>query len=425
MAQTQASSNAGPGGDLEVRADRIVVRDGALISTSTAGAGDAGLLTLEADELFVSGVRTGVSAQTRQIENGGRAGDMHLTVDRIELRDGAQISTTTAGSGDGGQLRITAREIYLEGVSRDRGTGITAQTLMEAAGAGRGGELIVVADHLEIHGAAQISTSSGGSGDAGRVSVTAGRILVDGRGLANVAGFTSQTRLATDDARGGDIRVSADSLEIRAGGQISATSASQGDAGNLRIRVGDRLVLHDSAVTAEAEQSGGGSVTIDALGTVTLMGSTITTSVAGGDRNAGNITITDPAVLAMVDGSEIRANAFEGAGGNVQIVTGNLLQHPDAVISASSERGIDGEINIDATEADLSSGLLALGGSFLVDPDLPSPCAVHRVDTASTFTLGVTGLPAAPDEFMSGEYLDIPGSANLATRRFFLGGDCG
>ena len=425
IAQTRASANAGRGGDLQVSADRIVLRDGALISTSTPGAGDAGDLILNAGELSLAGVNTGVSSQTAQQDNGGRAGDMVLTVDRIVVRDGAVISTTTMGSGDGGGLRISAGEIILAGADFQRSAGIAAQTGMVGENAGRGGELIVQADYLEIRGVAQISSSSGGGGDAGDVSVTADRILVDGEGLpVLLAGITSQAGLATGDARGGDVRVSARVLELRDSGQISATSVSRGDAGDLLIRVGERLVLDDSAITAEAGQSGGGAVTIDTTGSVSLAGSTITTSVAGGDRNAGNITLTTPVTLAMVDGSEIRANAFEGAGGNVRIVTDNLLQHPSGVISASSERGVDGDINIDATEADLGSGLLALGSRFLVDPELPTPCGVYRPDTASTFALGGAGLPAAPDGFLSGDYLAIPTGANSAAGRFFLGGGC-
>ena len=238
------------------------------------------------------------------------------------------------------------------------------------------------------------------------------------------AGITAQSGFPDGDTTGGNLRVTAQVLEIHAGARISATSISRGDAGDLSIRVSDRLVLDGGAITATAAQAGGGAVTIDAPGSVSLTGSLIATSVLGGGRNAGNITLTTPRTLAMVDGSEIRANAVEGAGGNVRIVTDNLLQHPDGVISASSQRGVDGEISIDATEADLGTGLLALGGSFLVDPTLPTPCGVYDPATASTFTLGAGGLPAALDGFLSGDYLDVPANLTMVAGRFFLSDGC-
>jgi len=284
----------------------------------------------------------------------------------------------------------------------------------------------VTADRLVIIDGSRISAVTFGSGDAGNLSISAGEMYLSGDGSAFFTGLATQAN-ADSAGQGGDLSVTADRLVIRDGAQISAATFASGDAGNLVIRVEEQLTINRAgiATAAVSDAAGGGSITIETPGTVTLVGSGITTSVAGGDRNAGNITLTTPLTLVMLNGSGIRANAFEGAGGNVRIVTDNLLQHPDGVISASSERGVDGEISIDTTEADLSTGLLALGGTFLVDPTLPTPCGVYDAASVSTFTLGAGGLPAAPDAFLSGDYLDVPASAQTVAGRFFLGSGCG
>ena len=76
----------------------------------------------------------------------------------------------------------------------------------------------------------------------------------------------------------------------------------------------------------------------------------------------GHINI-DPTFLVL-DQSRIQANAFEGNGGNISITAGFLLVTPDSVIEASSQRGIDGIINVDAPDSDVAGSLTALNANF-------------------------------------------------------------
>ncbi|NJK51055.1 hypothetical protein HC931_25740 [Candidatus Gracilibacteria bacterium] len=106
----------------------LFVRDGAQISTTTSGPGDAGALTINASEsvqligtsnstLDNSQKRSVVSAATSGTGKGGT-----LTVDTKNLlvRDGAAISTSTTGAGDAGSLTVNASEsVQLIGTSNN------------------------------------------------------------------------------------------------------------------------------------------------------------------------------------------------------------------------------------------------------------------------------------------------------------------
>ena len=105
--------------------------------------------------------------------------------------------------------------------------------------------------------------------------------------------------------------------------------------------------------------------------------------------------------------ARIRANAFGGNGGNIVIVAGNFFQTPDNVISASSSLGIEGTIEIDSPETDVSGGLVVLSASFLdASAQLADRCAT-RIGLASSSLTGVGrgGLPLAPDGAVPSFYL--------------------
>lgn len=146
--------------------------------------------------------------------------------------------------------------------------------------------------------------------------------------------------------------------------------------------------------------AGGFDLVLCVLLFVTLVNSRIVTTVAGGDDNAGNITLSEPVALTLVNGSRIQANAFEGMGGNVDIAADTLISDLPlaAAITASSERGVSGEISISSPDVDISAALVELSKAFQ-DPGsrLRDPCGLYRRTASGTFRVaGLGGLPAEP-----------------------------
>uniref|UniRef100_A0ACD5H009 Uncharacterized protein n=1 Tax=Desertifilum tharense IPPAS B-1220 TaxID=1781255 RepID=A0ACD5H009_9CYAN len=117
------------------------VRDGAQISALTAGAGAGGRIFIQAAEVDLSGVGfleeafpTGIGATTF---GAGDGGTIEMVVGSLRMSDRAQVTTTTAGDGNAGNISIRAQSVDLTG---DR-TGIFAQVDPEAVGEGEMCEL--------------------------------------------------------------------------------------------------------------------------------------------------------------------------------------------------------------------------------------------------------------------------------------------
>lgn len=128
--------------------------------------------------------------------------------------------------------------------------------------------------------------------------------------------------------------------------------------GNINIRAtGDIRIDNSSLIVASVENQPGGVIdggNINILGDGNIFlsnnsmeGTAITASV---DQrgNGGNINITLPnGVLVAINSADIRANAIEGNGGNIKISAFSILTTPDVDITATSERGLDGTVELD------------------------------------------------------------------------------
>jgi large exoprotein involved in heme utilization and adhesion len=99
-----------------------------------------------------------------------------------------------------------------------------------------------------------------------------------------------------------------------------------GDAGSVTVSAVRLLMNNDAAISTEAERStaSGGNITLKVDDFLYLMSSKITTSVKGKTSNGGNITI-DPRFVVLLNHSSIKADAVEGHGGNIEINAGEYV----------------------------------------------------------------------------------------------------
>jgi len=189
----------GAGGTINLRTDTLAIAGGAKISSNTFGSGPGGSVNLEATTINITGTGSQILAQTYST---GNAGVLTIQAQRdstnltVNLSDGAEISTSTSGSGAGGGLFISApNSVTLQGagsVSADtsadgdggllsintnvlniaNGTKVSADT----SGAGLGGDLEIFAPEtlsINLSDGVTISTSTSGDGAGGGLFITA------------------------------------------------------------------------------------------------------------------------------------------------------------------------------------------------------------------------------------------------------------
>jgi large exoprotein involved in heme utilization and adhesion len=242
-----------------------------------------------------------------------------------------------------------------------------------------------------------------GAGNAGSIAI-----------YAYSGGFTSNgstVSTSAEYAKGGDILIDAQSVELSNGSLISAnsnapfTEIGEGNAGNITINSASNFVMQNSSVTTEASHTSGGEITIDAPGMVRLINSKITTSVAGieGDTAGGNITI-DPQFV-ILQNSQIIAQAFAGSGGAITITaTSAFIRDPASIVDASSALGINGPVFINSPLQNIGGRLTPLSQKFSSAAALLAQrCAARAADGKfSTFVVaGREGLPVEPGGFLA------------------------
>lgn len=408
------TGGTGHAGDIVIAARDLEIADNAQISVSSSGQGDGGNIQITVSSLELDGNENlaGINAKTIA---GGKAGTVSIIADSIDMRNTADISSSTllSGSSAGGDIIIKTRTLTIDNdasISASTGTDgpggniqITAFSVTldalnslgtdpvgivadsQVGGTGRGGDIRITTDTLAVRNGAVISASSESSGDGGNIEIHAGGVVVENAGLIGSS--------ALGAGKGGNVNLTVDgTLLVRDNGNLSVL-ASQGDGGGINVTAGTAIRVLDSEITAQAVGDGG-NITLSSPSVVYLLDSKIDAEADHG--NGGNITI-DPQFV-ILNGSQISANAQIGNGGDITIVSKFFLQSASS-ITATAPFGVPGTVSIPAPDVNLSGSLSPLNAELLdAESQLRPQCAVRLPLRLSSFVVVERGgVPVEPD----------------------------
>ncbi|WP_446394809.1 two-partner secretion domain-containing protein [Coleofasciculus sp. E1-EBD-02] len=348
------AGSSGDAGDLAIDTEKLIIQDGAAVSTLTLGEGQAGNLNVTAREsVEVNGMSPdgqAVSFLSTETFSRANAGDLTISTRQLSIRDGAKVSASSFGAGDGGNLTVTASEfIELSGISPN---GQTFSNLSaSASGTGTGGNVNVSTGRLTVREGAAVSTLTAGKGDGGDIVVTASE-------LVEVIGIAPNNRAAS-------------------GISTQANPGSEGNAGDLTINT-EQLIVRDGAqvVAGTHGRGDGGSLTVTASESVDLMGSsglfTSTELAMGGD--AGDLTINTERLIVR-DGAQVSTSTSgRGNGGTLSINASELIQvigeaangRPSVLATGTKEEatGNAGNLNLDTSQLIIRDGAGVLASTF-------------------------------------------------------------
>ncbi|HEY0325021.1 MAG TPA: hypothetical protein VGC46_03455, partial [Allosphingosinicella sp.] len=288
---------------------------------------------------------------------------------------------------------------------------------------GDAGDIGIVAGDLSVSGGSIITSSTGGSGDAGTLGLVAeGRILLDDGHITTVTtqGSTGRSGTVAIDAGelvllDGTIRTNSSSASEAGGilieapritlvGEDAAISSANtfdgvGDAGAIFMTT-EQLALLDGARLSTASSNGAaGTIEIFMLETGLLLlqsrgtPSLITTS--SGPGTGGRIFIARPRAI-ITNGGQILALGQEG-GANVQIATDFFIRSADRF----NRVAVDGAFLLEATVGDISSGtvnrdLSVIDASGVLRGQCASVRASGQVSQLVVRPIGPYGNRAAP-----------------------------
>ena len=124
-----------------------------------------------------------------------------------------------------------------------------------------------------------------------------------------------------------------------------------------------------------------------------------------GGGNGGDIFV-DP-IFIILDNSEITANAVDGNGGNIKLIADYIQQSTDSLIEASSQLGIDGEVEIEALDVDVNTGEDNLTADFLdASQWAKQSCARVSGSGVSSFIVNRRPLRPSPNTVWSASLMD-------------------
>ncbi|MEH2048101.1 S-layer family protein [Nostoc sp.] len=422
-----ASTGIGNGGDIKITAKELFLRDGGFVNTGTYGVGNAGNILVRASDLVSleseSVINTGIFSNVA-VGAVGNAGEINIKTPSLSLSGGVQIGASVFGNtlenpesiGHGGNILVNADSVTISGASLDTGfsSGLLTLTDQGAEGAAgnitvntrdfritdgatlnaqtrnssRGGNVTINATTFEAINGGQVLTTASNSGNAGNISVNADSITLSGKdpnfnnrskqfgnivqNQGDTSGLFATTR-NDSTASGGNISIVTEQLILQDQAQVSVSSNGKGDAGNLDINAHNITLDNQAKLTSESASGHGGDITLQVQDLLLMRHNSQISTDAGivqtfGD--GGNITINVPSgfiVAVPSENSDITANAYKGNGGRVDITTRGLFgiqsqksNTHESDITASSQFGLNGTVQINSPDVDPTKGLVQL-----------------------------------------------------------------
>ena len=471
---TAATGGAGQAGNVAIELNETLkVSTGGAISASTSGTGKGGTITVQAEAValsefgeFLNPDDQGASVISSQtLLGGGDAGNIVIDAQSVDVFDGAKIVADTLGTGQGGSISITGDEIQIAGVNeglqqrlsqiqnisaktidqspRSSVSATASGTLIGESATGKAGNVQISGGTVHVTNGGLVTSETTSAGTGGTVTLTGSQVIlgeqalvsaqssvfpgagsagdVEIRASENISGSSATVTSSAEQAAAGNVTITAGG-DILFNGQtlISTETLGNENAGDVQLEASNSIILNNSTVSTLAKQADGGNIKITASELIQLTDSQVTSSVGGGPTTVGGNINVDPQFI-ILQNSQILAQAFAGQGGDITLTAGVVLADSFSTINASSDLGINGSVNIQASIQQLSETVAPLPEAIVSVAALyAQQCAAQMGGQFSSFVLdGGDGIPLSPGGFLlSPHLLQVPAKGNFQAPNF-------
>ncbi|MEH2181844.1 S-layer family protein [Nostoc sp.] len=407
----------GASGNISVITPRLTINRGAGLNSITLGAATSGNIYINATAIELSGFSVTNPADVTTINTTtlgtGNAGDVFVNGNSLLISSGASLSSATFSSGSSGKVTIRNANTTVMGESP---SGIYSNISSTTFATGSAKTLTLDTAKLQILDGGAVATTSFFAGNGGDLSINATEsIVISGQGRATNSSINASSirldpslrkRFGLPDmltANAGTVSITTPNLTLTNGGTVSVTSQGSGNSGNINI-TSDRIQLQNQGlIQAQTESGNGGNISLQVGKLLLMRDHSNITATAGGNGNGGNININAP-IIAGLKNSNIIANAVKGRGGNIQIATQGLFGlkfrpqlTPDNDITASSEFGVSGTVQVNTIGVDPNSGLVELPAN-VTDPSEQIATGCSDTQGSRFVATGRGGVPQNPNQ---------------------------
>ena len=217
------------------------------------------------DNLFPTGIFAGVEIDPDQTRTPpkGEGGDLTIETERLSVRNGAEVSVSTAGIGNAGELRIQASELVeVIGTSPNNNFKSKISAEVKPDGIGNGGNLRIETGQMIVRDGAEVTVSSVGSGRAGDLLyIKAGFLSLDNQG--SITATTKSLDGGNITLKDQDLLLLRRGSQISTN---AGTAEAGGDGGDINIDADIIVAIpqENSDIKANAFEGNGGNINIDA-----------------------------------------------------------------------------------------------------------------------------------------------------------------
>ncbi|WP_442936988.1 two-partner secretion domain-containing protein [Nostoc sp.] len=415
----------GTGANISIITPRLSLQQGAGLNSLTYGASASGNIHIDATAIDLSGFPptnpTSVTAINTDTLGTGNAGDVFVNGNSLLISDGASLSSVTFGSGSSGKVTIQNKNTTVMG---ENPFGLYSNISITTFAIGNTKDLILDTANLKILDGGTVGSSAFFIGNGGNVSINATEsIAISGSSRNNKSSINSSSLHLNPQLRqvfslpdiltanAGNVSVITPNLTLTDGGTVSVTSQGSGNGGSLNITANTIRLDRKGSIQAKTESGNGGNIALEVGKLLVLRDNSAIAATAGGNGNGGNININAPIIVGL-ENSDIIANAFNGNGGNINITTQGIfgLKYRDRLtsesdITASSQFGVSGTVQVNTIGIDPNSGLVELPAN-VTDPSQQIATGCAGSQGSSFVATGRGGIPENPTEQVTSHVYD-------------------
>jgi filamentous hemagglutinin family protein len=421
----------GMGSKITVNAPKIEIQQGASIFAKTFNRTIAGKAATSGDVVITTGLLSiqGVSnlnpSQASSIGAGSLgiadSGQIAVMAQDIKLFDGGALATFTFGTGNSGNIAVMTDTVT---VNRTSPLGVPSAIGTTSFGNGNAGSLVLNTRRLQVLNGGGIAATAYATGNAGSVAIKASEsIEMDGffdfLGDRNSSNINSSAIIPSLTVRkllnltekpsgaAGTVEINTPDLSLKDSSVIIVKNAGTGRGGTIIITADQTRIKQNSRLSSETTSGSGGDIILN-TDLLSLSQKSTITATAGNQGDGGNIKINSPIIIGLGN-SDIIANALKGRGGSIEIATQGILGlkyrdrlTPDNDITASSEFGVNGTVQVNTIGVNPSAELVPLPVDT-IDPSQQIAQNCQSSQSSSFVATGRGGLPNNPIDIVNSD----------------------
>jgi filamentous hemagglutinin family protein len=353
----------GNAGNINVNTNKLIIRDGAEISSRALdGKGSGGTIQINASEsVELTGTTpNGLNSSKITAETGGEgnAGNIQINTGRLLIQDGGRVSsfTTLLSSGKGGNVEVNASDRLKIIGFRSLGGFNPSSLDTSTDGTGDAGNIKIATGNLIVQQGASINSQTTNNGRAGNLEINASEFVEVSGATSLLVSKLTTTNQALFEAEGlekaGNLVITTPKLTVSDRAQITASTSGKGDAGDIIVNEANDISLTNggqilSQTTGEGKA---GNITLNIMDNLQLVGnsSSIEASTSSSSSGDGGSIFIDPQTVVIEDGAKIAVNSQgSGTGGSINLTANNLtLNRGEITAATASQDGGDITLNV-------------------------------------------------------------------------------